>query len=179
MRIIAGDLGGRTLRAPRGDATRPTSDKVRQATFNIIGPVAEAVLDVYAGSGALGFEALSRGAQRVVFIDSAAAAVRCIEENARVLGVTAQIEIIRADAVAALARIRGQFGLVFVDPPYAAGPERVLATLAPLVLPGGVVVAEHDRRGPPAERYATLALTDRRRYGDTELSFYRSEEAPK
>jgi 16S rRNA (guanine966-N2)-methyltransferase len=179
LRIVAGSFGGRELRAPRGASTRPTSDKVRQAIFNMLGnmlgPVAGTVLDLYAGSGALGLEALSRGAARAVFVDQAAAAARCIAENARALGVEDRIRVIRADAVPALGRLAERFELVFVDPPYAVGADRALAALPPRVAAGGVVVVEHDRRAPPPDRAGPLALTGRRRYGDTEVSFYAME----
>jgi 16S rRNA (guanine966-N2)-methyltransferase len=176
VRIVAGSLGGRELRAPRGAATRPTSDKVRQAIFNILGPVGGAVLDLYAGTGALGLEALSRGAATATFVDAAAAAVRCIAANAEALGVADRVHVVRADVLAALPRL-GRFALVFVDPPYAAGPDRALAALPDHVEPGGWVVVEHDRRAPPAERFGPLRLQDRRRYGDTEVSFFVMEGA--
>jgi 16S rRNA (guanine966-N2)-methyltransferase len=181
VRIISGSLGGRTIRAPRGDRTRPTADKVRQATFNILanlGPPPTAVLDLYAGSGALGLEAISRGAARATFVDHAAESVRCIAANARDLGVADRADVIRADLpqalAAALARLRGPFDLVFIDPPYAAGAvEPVLAALPPLLAPGALVVVEHDRRSAPGPQIGPLSLLDRRRYGDTEVSFYR------
>jgi len=178
VRIIAGSLGGRTIRAPRGDRTRPTADKVRQATFNIlqsqVDPMGKAVLDLYAGSGALGLEALSRGAARAVFVDHAAEAVRCIAANVRDLQVQAQTQILRAELPAALARIDGPFDLVFIDPPYAAAAaEPALALLPPLLAPDALVVVEHDRRSAPGAQIGPLSLRDRRRYGDTEVSFYR------
>lgn len=177
MRIIAGSLGGRTIRAPRGDRTRPTADKVRQATFNILAnlaPTTGSVLDLYAGSGALGLEALSRGAARATFVDHAAESVRCIAANARDLGVAERVDVVRADLPAALARLRGPFDLVFIDPPYAANAvEPVLAVLPPLLAPNALIVVEHDRRSAPGPQIGPLSLQDRRRYGDTEVSFYR------
>jgi len=178
VRIISGSLGGRTIRAPRGDRTRPTADKVRQATFNILhnlGPITTCgtVLDLYAGSGALGLEALSRGATRATFVDHGSESVRCIAANARDLGVTEKVDIVRADLPAALARLHGPFDLVFIDPPYAAGAvEPVLALLPPLLAPDALVVVEHDRRSAPGPQIGPLSLQDRRRYGDTEVSFY-------
>src|SRR5262249_61169226 len=130
---------------------------------------------LYAGSGALAFEALSRGAASATLVERSAAAVRVIEANARALGV--EVRVLRADAVAALARLEA-FDLGFLDPPYAIGPERALAPPPPHVAAGGRVVVEHDRRAPPADQYGDqygiLRCTDRRRYGDTEVSFYTS-----
>ena len=178
MRIIGGSLGGLEIRAPRGDLTRPTADKVRQALFNILGNIVGqelhgAVLDLYAGSGALGLEAISRGAERAVFVDKATDAVRCIAANAATLGVTDRTQIVRAEVTKALPRLGGPFDLVFIDPPYASGEaDRALALLAPLVAPGAVVVVEHDRRSPPKDAIGPFSFRDRRRYGDTEVSFY-------
>ena len=178
VRIISGSLGGRRLRAPRGAATRPTADKVRQALFNILGDVSGArVLDLYAGTGALALESLSRGAASAVLVDKAAEPVRCIEENARDLGVVDQVRVIRADAAAALARLRDErFDLVFADPPYDLDPAAVLDALPPLRAPGARVIVEHDRRHPPGVT-ETLALADLRRYGDTSISIYGLKQA--
>jgi 16S rRNA (guanine(966)-N(2))-methyltransferase RsmD len=178
VRIVAGSLGGREIQTPRGAATRPTADKVRQAIFNILAArwgeeAIGAVLDLYAGSGAMGLEALSRGAASAVFVDQAAAAARCILANARALDLEDRVRVVRADVDATLGRLAERYDLVFVDPPYAAGAESALAALPPLVEPSGLVVVEHDRRRPPAAGYGDLARFDRRRYGDTEVSFYR------
>jgi 16S rRNA (guanine966-N2)-methyltransferase len=174
MRVIAGRHRGATLRAPRGEATRPTSDRVREALFSILVSVDEArVLDLFAGSGALGIEALSRGAACAVFVDSAAAAVAAVSRNLEALGLDA--EVARRPALAFLegAAIRGaQYDLVFVDPPYrlasAVGAELSIA-LTPLLAPGARVVAESDRRAPLE---LDLLLTDERRYGDTLIRIY-------
>lgn len=184
MRIIGGWAGGRRLEAPRGAATRPTSDRVREALFSILGPPPEGarVLDLFAGAGGLGFEALSRGAAEVVFVDRAPAALRCVRDNAGALGVMDAVEIHRGDALAVLRRLasRGdRFDLVFVDPPYAtdlaATSLRELGA-GSLVAPGGIVVVEHDRRRPPATESGCLIQADSRRYGDTAVTFYRPEQ---
>ena len=170
MRIVAGRWGGRRLQAPPGDATRPTSDRVREALFSILADrVVEArVLDLFAGSGALGLEALSRGAAEATFVDSAPAAIRAVKGNLEALG--AQAEVRRADARrflgSASAEAR-QYDLVFLDPPYRlAGRlgDELTAALAAVLAPGAVVVAESDRRAP---LHLELPLTDERRYGDT------------
>ncbi|HEX8101963.1 MAG TPA: 16S rRNA (guanine(966)-N(2))-methyltransferase RsmD [Solirubrobacteraceae bacterium] len=168
--MIAGRYGGRRLTAPPGAATRPTSDRVREALFSILGArVAGArVLDLFAGSGALGIEALSRGAAAATFVDAAPAAIRAIRANLAALGIEA--EVTRADAFAALRSARAaarQYDLIFLDPPYRHS-ERLAPGLteaiAGLLAPGGSVVSESDRRAPLA---LELPLHDERRYGDT------------
>lgn len=185
MRIIAGSLGGRRLKAPPGSDTRPTADRVREAIFNILGPPPPGtrVLDAFAGAGALGLEALSRGASEVHFIDSARAAVRCVRDNVQALDVAGACRIHCGDALALLRRWSAagpeaapRFRWLFLDPPYRAGlAGKALEVLGSgtLLDGGAVVVVEHDRRNPPADCYESLVRTDRRRYGDTEVSFYR------
>lgn len=176
MRIVAGTARGRPLRAPRGAATRPTSDKVRGAVFNLLGQFFTGgdVLDLYAGSGALALEALSRGCARAVCVEQERGAAEAIARNAAACGFAARVEIRREPVEAALSRLpRGAFALAFLDPPYASGPEAALAALGPLLAPGGLAIAEHAARRPPADRYGALALADRREYGDTGISIYR------
>jgi 16S rRNA (guanine(966)-N(2))-methyltransferase RsmD len=183
MRIIGGELSGRKLRAPRGQATRPTSDRVREAIFNILGPPAHDahVLDLYAGAGGLGLEALSRGAAQATFVDHAALAARCLAANAEALGYGARACVVRASARTALGRLHqgGQrFAWIFVDPPYASTEaEETLEALGgacgELLVEGGVVVVEHAHRRPLGERHGRLSCSDRRRYGDTDVSFFR------
>jgi 16S rRNA (guanine966-N2)-methyltransferase len=178
MRIVAGSVRGRALQAPPGLGTRPTSDKVRAAIFNLLGQFFEGgrVLDLYAGSGAMALEALSRGCHLAVCVESDAAAARTILRNAEACALADRVEVRRERVERALQRVSpGSFDLVFVDPPYSEGPAAALARLAPLVAQGGAVVAEHDRRRPPAERYGALALVERRGYGDTGVSIYRRE----
>jgi 16S rRNA (guanine966-N2)-methyltransferase len=175
VRVIAGRYGGRRLQAPPGSATRPTSDRVREALFSILGArVAGArVLDLFAGSGALGLEALSRGAAAVTFVESAPAALRALRANVTALG--AEAEIARADALKWLRSASGrarQYDLVFLDPPYrqAEALGAVLSELLPAVLgPGALVVAESDRRAPLE---LTIPTIDERRYGDTLIRFH-------
>ncbi len=178
MRIIGGTARSRRLRAPAGAATRPTADRVREALFNILGPPPEdlAVLDLFAGAGGLGLEALSRGAARAVFVDRAPAAVRCLEENVASLGMGDRAEILAVDVARALRTLDGAFGWVFIDPPYKT--DLALATVAALSQTGAlltqdaIVVAEHDRRRPLPDANGILTKTDQRIYGDTALSFY-------
>jgi 16S rRNA (guanine966-N2)-methyltransferase len=175
MRVIAGQWGGRRLQAPTGAATRPTSDRVREALFSILGDrVAGArVLDLFAGSGALGIEALSRGASEATFVDSSPAAVKAVQGNLEALG--AEAEVRRADARVFLRGASGagrHYDLVFLDPPYRRTAElgAPLSELLPAVLaPGALVVSESDRRAPLE---LTMPTTDERRYGDTLIRFH-------
>ncbi|HEX6024661.1 MAG TPA: 16S rRNA (guanine(966)-N(2))-methyltransferase RsmD [Solirubrobacter sp.] len=177
MRVIAGTYGGRILKAPPGSATRPTADRVREALFSILGArvVDARVLDLFAGSGALGLEALSRGAREVTFVDDAAAAIRAIRANLQALGAEAKVQ--RMDALRFVAAASGngaQYDLIFLDPPYRQGGRfaRPLSEALPAVLaPGAVAVAESDRRAPLA---LDLSLHDERRYGDTLIRIYGS-----
>jgi 16S rRNA (guanine(966)-N(2))-methyltransferase RsmD len=169
MRVVAGRHGGRTLVAPRGSATRPTSDRVREALFSILASVEGArVLDLFAGSGALGIEALSRGAAHATFVDSAEAAVASIRRNLEELGeraVVLRMPVLRALACSPVDA--GQYDLVFLDPPYrlagSLGPE-LSPALSPLLAPQARVVVESDRRDP---LILELPLLRERQYGDT------------
>jgi len=171
VRVIAGTYKGRRLQAPPGLDTRPTSDRVREALFSILGaPRVERarVLDLFAGSGAMGIEALSRGAAEATFVDGAAPAIRAIGANLAAVG--ADAEVVRADArrfLGAASRRPRQYDLVFLDPPYrlAASLGRELSeALAAVLAPGAAVVAESDRRAPLE---VDLPLEVERRYGDT------------
>jgi 16S rRNA (guanine(966)-N(2))-methyltransferase RsmD len=168
------------LKARKGLATRPTSDRVREAIFNILlarGPAPERVLDLYAGTGALGLEALSRGSSRAVFVDVEREACELIRENARALGFEAACAVEQKRVLDY--RPSGRFGWIFLDPPYAAGElGRVLSRLGDALSADGVVVAEHDWRRPPDEPHGGLALQEVRRYGQTAVSiFLRRENA--
>jgi 16S rRNA (guanine966-N2)-methyltransferase len=181
MRLTGGADRGRKLRAPRGNGTRPTASRVREAIFNILGPVPDAaVLDLYAGTGALGLEALSRGAPKVVFVERDARALAALSRNLRELGLHERAVVMGAKVQAALAKLAEgdeRFGWVFVDPPYANGeaPQTLEALAGSGVLaPCAVVVFEHDKRRVPPDSAGGLYLADRRFYGDTGVSFYRA-----
>jgi 16S rRNA (guanine966-N2)-methyltransferase len=172
VRVIAGRFGGRRLSAPRGARTRPTADRVRESLFSVLGDLEGArVLDLFAGSGALGIEALSRGAAEATFVDSAPVALRALRENLAALEIGAEAaEVRRADARAFLrtARKSGrQYDLVFVDPPYrrAAALASELERDLPAVLSPGARVAVETGRQAPLD--LALPLLDERRYGDT------------
>jgi 16S rRNA (guanine966-N2)-methyltransferase len=180
VRIVAGSLGGRRLGAPPGRGTRPTSDKVREAVFAILGPPPEGtqVLDLFAGSGAMAIEALSRGAAAATLVEAARPALGALRANLRELGVAAQTTVVAGDVLAFLRHLRSppRWRWVFLDPPYATS----LGTDALALVgadgdrldPEATVVLEHDRRHLPPERAGILLLTDQRTYGDTWLSFY-------
>jgi 16S rRNA (guanine966-N2)-methyltransferase len=177
MRIIAGSHKGHTIQAPRGRDTRPTSDRVRENVFNIVGPVdGAAVLDLYAGSGAMGLEALSRGAAKVVFVERDADAVRAIERNLDKLRLSGTI--LRQDAVTALATEAGshrKYDLVLVDPPYDMYPDvqpQLARYLPALLAADGLLVVETDARVEPE---LPLTLRTSRNYGQARITIYEAE----
>ena len=165
MRVVAGTRGGRRITAPKGRDVRPTSDRVREALFSILGERVEGarVLDLFAGTGALGIEALSRGAAQATFVDRDTAAVRANLDALELDG-----EVHRRDAEAFLRTAAGEYDLVFLDPPYREagrlGP-KLADTLPAVLAPGALVVSESDRRDPL--HLPGLETLDERRYGDT------------
>jgi 16S rRNA (guanine966-N2)-methyltransferase len=175
VRIVAGSRKGHRIDAPKGLATRPTGDRVREAAFNLIGPVDGAdALDLYAGSGAMGLEALSRGAARAVFVESDRGACRTIERNLdrlRLTGATVLCDdALRALSAEALARRR--YDLVLVDPPYEAWPElepRLARALPRVLADGGLLLVETAARVEPE---LPLELRTSRRYGSARLTLY-------
>jgi 16S rRNA (guanine966-N2)-methyltransferase len=189
MRIIAGSLSSRTLQAPPGDATRPTSDRLRETLFNVLAPRIEGAtfLDLYAGSGAVGIEALSRGAAQAEFVERAAASLKVLRGNLERLGIGAGFIIHGAAVEATLRRMqavseKGQqaakFDLVFLDPPWDAA-EEYAATLdllggkaAGLFRVGALVIAEHRKKQHLEDCYGSLERTRLLEQGDAALSFY-------
>ncbi|WP_437754918.1 16S rRNA (guanine(966)-N(2))-methyltransferase RsmD [Sorangium sp. So ce1389] len=179
MRVIAGRLGGRRLAAPRGEGTRPTADRVREALFSSLGDVTGAlVCDLYAGTGALGIEALSRGARRAVFVESGRPALATLRENLAALGLDEATRVVPLPVERALELLRdeGPFDLALLDPPYAALAKAAaaaarLAGPLGLLAPAGRLVLEHARRDPSPE-IAGLTCDAVRTYGDTAVSFY-------
>jgi len=190
MRITGGRWRSRALDAPRGMATRPTSDRVREALFSMLvsdgliggaGDEADGprVLDLYSGTGALAFEALSRGASSAVVVEHARDAIAVIRKNARALGIGSELALFDTKVERALLKIEGPFGVVFLDPPYAdvraPGFAAILDRAAELVGPGGALLLEHASTDePPA--IAALALDRSRKYGDSSVSLYRAPE---
>jgi 16S rRNA (guanine(966)-N(2))-methyltransferase RsmD len=192
MRIIAGRFGSRTLAAPAGTATRPTSDRLRETLFNVLAPRIEGArfLDLYAGSGAVGIEALSRGAASVEFVERAPGALAVLKKNLARLGVTEGFRIHGAGVGMVLRKMKPAlsnpgvaFDVVFLDPPYDALQEYA-ATLGllggaakGLLADGAVVIAEHRRKEKLDVRYGWLARTRLLEQGDAALSFYAVPES--
>jgi 16S rRNA (guanine(966)-N(2))-methyltransferase RsmD len=177
MRIIAGTFKGRALRGPTGDGVRPTSDRLRETLFNILRERADgaAVLDGFAGTGALGLEALSRGAARVTFVDRDPRALAVLRQNVAACRAENACVIIRDDFVGLTARHRdpGRFTLVLLDPPYDYRDlEAVLTEAARLLAEEGLVVLEHSRRRDAPARVDGLSRTRTVTAGDSALSFY-------
>jgi 16S rRNA (guanine966-N2)-methyltransferase len=179
VRVIAGEFGGRRLVAPRGRGTRPTSDRVREALFMALGGLDGArVVDLYAGSGALGIEALSRGAAHVDFVESDPGARAALSGNLATLGVEGRARVWPLLLPRGFARLRGALAeadVVLADPPYGGGPAR--ETLRALGEPGrlraGVtVVVEHHAKDELPERSGDLTLARTRRYGETAVATY-------
>ncbi|HEY2467076.1 MAG TPA: 16S rRNA (guanine(966)-N(2))-methyltransferase RsmD [Terracidiphilus sp.] len=185
MRVIAGTLRRRVLEAPAGLATRPTSDRLRETLFNVLAPRMEGArfLDLYAGSGAVGIEAASRGAAEVVLVERAAPALKVLRGNLEKLGLRGQVRVEEVSVAAFLRRGRPsssamQFDVMFLDPPYDSAEEYalVLALLGGealgLLADDAVVIAEHRRKEKLAERYGVLARSRLLEQGDAALSFY-------
>jgi 16S rRNA (guanine966-N2)-methyltransferase len=170
MRIIAGSRKGHRIAAPKGEKTRPTSDFVRETAFNLIGPVDDAtVLDLFAGSGAMGLEALSRGARHGVFVDSDREGCRAINANLDKLQLSATV--LCQDAVRALAADRGPYDLVLCDPPYDYARHDALAPhLARILAPDGLLVYQTEARTEP--EIEGLQIRTSRKYGSARLTLF-------
>jgi 16S rRNA (guanine966-N2)-methyltransferase len=171
VRIVAGEFRGRRLTAPRGARTRPTADRVREALFSMLGDVSGArVLDLYAGSGALGIEALSRGAESAVFVERDPRAVAAIERNLASIGLEQQV--VKQDAMRFLTAAQGMFDLVLCDPPYdsasrLAGP--LAERLPAITVEDARIVTESDKRNPLELPFPLLT---ERTYGDTRIAIH-------
>jgi 16S rRNA (guanine966-N2)-methyltransferase len=210
MRVIAGTYRSRTLEAPAGMATRPSSDRLRETLFNVLAPRIEgaAFLDLYAGSGAVGIEALSRGAVRVDFVEEASAALKALHANLAKLQIHRGYHVHSGSVGAEMRRLRPRlqrdktaeeaagerpkltpvrgvrFDLIFLDPPYDAAEEYASTlellggALGGLLAAGGLVVAEHRRKERLEDRYGSLQRTRLLEQGDASLSFYARAGAP-
>jgi 16S rRNA (guanine(966)-N(2))-methyltransferase RsmD len=201
MRIIAGTYGSRRLEGPTGLSTRPTSDRLRETLFNVLAPRIKGVggggagfLDLYAGSGAVGLEALSRGAARVTFVERSPAALKVLRRNLERLGIESGFAV-HAESVAAFLRAAakasakpipegvakpGRYEVVYLDPPYDAAEEYaatlgVLGEAPGILAPGALVIAEHRRKQSLEDQYGSLKRTRLLEQGDAALSFYAVE----
>jgi len=179
VRIFGGCLHGALLTSPRGSTTRPTTGRVREAVFNILGDSFEGrpVLDLFAGTGSLGIEAVSRGAARATFVDSAGDACKAVGDSLRRCDIAERCTVIKARLPAALARLDETFAIIFLDPPYEgdSGPG-ALVKCGALLAPNGTLVYEHRSSYNPPEQPPSLKLVDRRTYGDTAIALYQSQE---
>jgi 16S rRNA (guanine966-N2)-methyltransferase len=179
LRVAGGTARGIPLTEPRGVRLRPTTGKVREAVFNILGEAVEGakVLDLFAGTGALGIEALSRGAGSALFVEAEAACCTAILDSLARVGLADRGTVLRGRLPAAMRNVTGPFDLILLDPPYGANEiEELLHDLASLIAPGGTIVYEHANRYNPPERPNGLKLTDRRLYGDSAIAFFRVQE---
>ncbi|HLW52095.1 MAG TPA: 16S rRNA (guanine(966)-N(2))-methyltransferase RsmD [Candidatus Angelobacter sp.] len=182
MRVIAGKFRSRKLVAPAGVSTRPTSDRLRETLFNVLAPELEGSvwIDLFAGTGAVGIEAISRGAAMVYFVESGKPALHAIRRNLADLAIQSGFEILDREAIPALRQLEARrltSDFCFLDPPYrkAGAYEQVLGLLSEsaLLKPGGSAIAEHDKHFDPGESFGPLVRYRKLRQGDAVLSFYR------
>lgn len=179
MRIITGSAKGTKLKAPRGNQTRPTADRVKESIFNILGRIVEdaKVLDLFGGTGNLGLETLSRGAESAVFIDKSPASINLIKENSIITKLGGRTEVIKTDSLKALDRFiqdGRQFDLIFCDPPYNNGlVQLVLRKIdnSQILTSNGMIIVEHSKHEPIHTDFAQLVLKRTEKYGETLVSF--------
>jgi len=184
LRVISGNLKGKQLRPFKGHGIRPTSDRVKEALFNIIGPAAvhdAIVLDLFAGTGNLGIEALSRGAATACFVEKTKSSLNVLRQNIDLCNLAEKAKIMPCDAKKAISILgeRGMtFDLIFADPPYGQGliDETLEALSMSGILRGAIVVAEHAARDTVRPDYNHLEIFDSRKYGRTSLSFFRNRD---
>lgn len=180
MRVISGSAKKRQLKVPKGIQVRPTSDRVKEALFNIIGPLVPGCvfLDLFAGTGSIGIEALSRGAQRAVFVESKSNNIKVIKENLSLTGFEQDAQVMRMDVPTSLPVLKNMglaFDLIFMDPPYSRGFEgRTLAGIAAygLIKLSGMVIVESRKKDLLPPEANNLKMVRQEKYGDTMLSFY-------
>lgn len=179
MRIIAGTKRGKKLLSLEGEQVRPTTNMVKEALFNILqfGIEGRRFLDLFAGSGQIGLEALSRGAREAVFVDSSRDSVRVIQKNVEAAGFAEQAKVVSADFAGFLRGERGRFDVAFLDPPYQAGLlGDALGLAAEKMSSGGVIVCEHGSKEEPPQAAGAFSRRKTYRYGRTSLTVYRAEE---
>lgn len=179
MRVITGSARGRKLKAPKGMTTRPTTDRVKEALFNVLGTRVEdaKVLDLFAGSGGIGIEALSRGALSVIFIEENAKVIEVINDNLLMTGLNSGATVYRNNVYRALEKLQGKhkFDIIFIDPPYQQGYEvQCLKRIHSYKLLGddGLVVVESSKRDELPDQVGDLSMIRSQHYGDTKLTYY-------
>jgi 16S rRNA (guanine966-N2)-methyltransferase len=181
--VLAGTLKGQRLTTPRGRATRPTADQVRIACLDTLMPFLDhgPFLDLFAGAGGVGIEALSRGAPWATFVEQDGAALRALRDNVERLGLQDRARIVRSDAARAVADLGAgdeRFAVVFLDPPYdspRAAPALEAVAAGEILMAGAVVVLQHGTKAPPPESPGALRLWKARRFGETTLTFFRCD----
>ena len=178
MRVISGSARGAKLKTIDGNDTRPTTDKVKGAIFNILANeiYGKKVLDLYAGSGGLGIEALSRGAELAVFTENSTAAAEIIKKNLEHTKLLDKAKILKNDVFSVIKNATEKFDLIFLDPPYAkelAGATIKAIAEAKILADGGIIIAETDEGQPVPDRVGDLELYDKRKYGRVNINFYK------
>lgn len=181
MRVVAGTLKGRQIKGPKGFSIRPTRERAREALFSILAPSLSGArfLDLCAGTGAVGIEAISRGAESALFVEKSIKACRLIGENLKSLGLEARCHILREDILKALKHLsrKGEgFDFIFLDLPYKSplsGTCLKAISASNLLKTGGIFIVEHEAKRDPPERVETLLRFRTSRFGDTAISFYR------
>lgn len=184
LRIISGEHRGRVIKTLEGTNTRPTTDRVKESLFNIIQSRLEdsTILDLFAGSGNLGLESLSRGSTYAVFVEKSLKALSVIKQNIDMLGYKNKSEVIAGDvvkAISALGTSNRSFHIIFIDPPYGKGLELSVLTAienSNILAPNGIIVLEHLTFKPQPEEVGLLKRYDVRKYGNTSISFYRKDD---
>lgn len=178
MRVITGSARGRVLKTLEGLDVRPTSSMVKESVFNIIQfevPCAR-VLDLFAGSGQMGIEALSRGAEHCVFVDASVASVDCTKENLKHTGLFEKSRVAAMDSIAFLKTTKDRFDIAFLDPPYNKGfLQEALPLLAPKMSDGGIIICEHPKEDALEESYGDFVKTKEYKYGKIMLTTYRKK----
>ena len=176
MRVTGGIGRGRRLKVPAGSRVRPTSDKVKQALFNILGDIVigSVFLDLYAGAGSIGIEALSRGAERVLFVDSSRVSLDAVKHNIGQMGFSDRAETVLSKTESFLKKPSGPYTIVFLDPPYAEELQPLLEMIAGagILDSHSIVIAEHFKKQPSPKTAGSLSLYREAQYGDTVLAFY-------
>lgn len=177
MRVISGEHKGRRLAGVKKTGVRPTSDKVRESIFNVLRQeiVGKRILDLFAGAGTLGIEALSRGAESATFVDASRQSISILKENLHALDLEGKSNILRLDGLKALGQLKQRFDLIFADPPYLKGlVQRIVDSVArsEVLQKDGILILEHHKKENPSLPQENLSVFKQKRFGDTVISFF-------